>query len=290
MQKCKKNLNPRQRFRFFVAPIGFEPIQTEPESAVLPLHNRAKAKCAAKIQFFLYRASLYEKFFLADENHFIPDVPIHHNCLIINIIHFVVQGVVEDDFFVVAGEFCHAGADRRSYNLVIIVVWEVKSAIVVVVVDIVVDHNHRVPGVEESVGDDSSKGRAADHVVTIEVAAEDTIVEVVGSSVVVYRSDVVRDMHVSVVVVVVRVYVGSVRSRAGVRAVTVRMSARVSTVIASGLSARMSARTGLVTASVVAVASIAGTADRLRLCLSAFGVASSFCHCAGRGICTGGSC
>ena len=48
---------------FFVAPIGFEPIQTEPESAVLPLHNRAIAKCAAKIHFFLYRAYIYEFFF-----------------------------------------------------------------------------------------------------------------------------------------------------------------------------------------------------------------------------------
>lgn len=28
-------------FIFLVAPLGFEPRQTEPESAVLPLHNRA---------------------------------------------------------------------------------------------------------------------------------------------------------------------------------------------------------------------------------------------------------
>ncbi len=27
--------------RFFVAPLGLEPRHTEPESAVLPLHNRA---------------------------------------------------------------------------------------------------------------------------------------------------------------------------------------------------------------------------------------------------------
>ena len=65
LQKCKKNLNPMLDSDFFVAPIGFEPIQTEPESAVLPLHNRAIAKCAAKIQFFLYRASLYEIFFFS---------------------------------------------------------------------------------------------------------------------------------------------------------------------------------------------------------------------------------
>ena len=98
--------------------------------------------------------------------------------------------------------------------MVIILVGEVKSAIVVVVADIVVDHDHRSPGVEEAVGDDGSEGRTADDVVAIDVAAIDTVVEVVGDTVVVDRSDVVRDMHVTVVVVVVRVYVGIVRGGA----------------------------------------------------------------------------
>ena len=103
MQKCKKKLNPALDSVFFVAPIGFEPIQTEPESAVLPLHNRAIAKCAAKIHFFLYRAYIYEFFFSADENDLIPDISIHHNCLIINVFHFVVNVVFEVEHFVVAG-------------------------------------------------------------------------------------------------------------------------------------------------------------------------------------------
>lgn len=38
MKWAKKNHAMRD---FEVAPIGLEPIQTEPESAVLPLHHRA---------------------------------------------------------------------------------------------------------------------------------------------------------------------------------------------------------------------------------------------------------
>ena len=152
-------------------------------------------------------------FFLADENHFIPDESIYHNCLIINVINFIVEGVVEDDFFVVAGQFSEAGTDRRSYNLVIVVVREVKSAVVIVVFYVVVDYHYGFPGVEDGVCDDGSERRAADNVVSVDVAAEDAVVEVVGSSVVVYRSYVVRDVHVVVVVVVVRVHVRVVRGR-----------------------------------------------------------------------------
>lgn len=100
--------------------------------------------------------------------------------------------------------------------MVIIVVREVKSAIVVVVSDVVVDHNHGSPGVEKGVGDDGSEGRAADDVVSVHVAAVDSVVEVVGSAVVVNRSYTRGDVHVAVVVVVVRVYVGVVRGRASV--------------------------------------------------------------------------
>jgi hypothetical protein len=169
---------------------------------------------------------LLKKNLLTYKNHFVPDISADYNCLIINVIHFVIEGVVEDDFFVVAGQFGHSCTDGRIYNLVIIVVWEVKSAIIIVVIDIVVNHNHRTPGAEESVGDDSSKGRTADDVVSIEVAAVNTVVEVVGSSVVIYGSDVMRDVDMTVIVVVIRVYIGGVRCAAVVRTVTLRMSSR----------------------------------------------------------------
>ena len=251
--KVQKKTESSFGLSFFVAPIGFEPIQTEPESAVLPLHNRAIAKSAAKIQFFLYRALLYEIFFLADENHFVPDISTDHNCLIINVIHFVIEGVVKDDFFVVAGQFRHSGTDRRGYNLVIIVVWEVKSAIIIVVIHIVVHHHDGAPSVEEGVGYDSSKRRAANDVVTIEIAAVNTVVEVVGDAIVVNRSDVMRNTHMSVIVVVVRVYVRGVRSAVTmVSVVTIRMSSRLSSV------------TGLV-ATCISVSFVAGTRHRLRL-------------------------
>lgn len=153
--------------------------------------------------------------------------------------------------------------------MVIIVVGEVKSAIIIVVVDVSVDHNHRVPGVEEAVGDDGSEGRTADDVVTIDVAAVNTVVEVVGDAVVVNRSDVVRNVHIAVVVVVVRVYIGGVRySRTVVRAVSFRMS--------SGMSSGLSGTSGLVAAGIV-VAVIAGTGHRLRLSLTLFGV-SALCR------------
>jgi hypothetical protein len=167
-----------------------------------------------------------KKNLLAYKNHFVPDISADYNCLIINVIHFVIEGVVEDDFFVVAGQFGHSCTDGRIYNLVIIVVREVKSAIIVVVVDIVVDHNHGVPGAEERVSNDCSKGRTADDVVSIEVAAVNTVVEVVGSSVVIYGSDVMRNVDMTVIVVVIRVYVGSVSSGAVMRTVTLWMSSR----------------------------------------------------------------
>ena len=207
-----------------------------------------------------------KKNLLTYKNYFVPYISTDHNCLIVNVFHAIVKGVVKDDFFVVAGQFRHSCADRRSYNLVIIVVGEVKSAIVVVVVDVFVDHNHRVPGVEEAVGDDSSEGRTADDVATIDVAAVNTVVEIVGDAVIVNRSDVVRNVHIAVVVVVVRVYVRSVRcSRTVVRAVSSGMSY-------SGLSGT----SGLVAAGVV-VAFIAGTGHRLRLSLTLFGV-SALCR------------
>ena len=206
-------------------------------------------------------------FFLAHENHLVPDISTYHNGLIINVIHFVVQGVVKDNFFVVAGEFCHAGTDRTIYNLVIIAVGEVKSTIVVVVGDIVVNHNYRFPAIEDCVGDDGSKGRAADDVVAIDVAAIDAVVEVVRHSVVVNRSDVVRDVHVAVIVVVVRVHVGSVRGGSRSRSVSRSMFSGT-----SGLS--------VVTAFVVTVVvsrrcSVARTSGyRLRSRMTLFGVTS----------------
>jgi len=72
-----------------------------------------------------------------------------------------------------------------------------------------VDYDHRSPGVEEVVCDDSSDRRAADHIVSIDVAAEDTVVEVVGHAVIVNRTDVVRNRHVMTEVVVVRVHIRS---------------------------------------------------------------------------------
>ena len=208
-----------------------------------------------------------KKNLLTHKNHFVPYISTDYNCLIVNVFHAIVKGVVKDNFFVVAGQFRDSCTDRRGYNLVIIVVGEVESAIVVVVVDVFVDHNHRVPSVEEAVGDDGSEGRTADDVATIDVAAVNTVVEVVGDAVVVNRSDVVRNVHIAVVVVVVRVYIGGVRySRTVVRAVSVRMSSR-----SSGLSGT----SGLVAAGIV-VAVIAGTGHRLRLSLTLFGVSALF--------------
>jgi hypothetical protein len=210
-----------------------------------------------------------KKNLLTYKNHFVPDISANYNCLIINVIHFVIEGVVEDDFFVVARQFGYSCTDGGIYNLVIIVVWEVKSAIVVVVVDIVVDHNHRVPGVEESVGDDSSKGRTADDIVSIEVAAVNTVVEVVGSSVIIYGSDVVRNVDMTVIVVVIRVYVGSVRCGAVVRTVSIMVSPRtrlVATVVG------------------VAVAILTRTRDGLRLSFTFTCISALFSHSSSSGV------
>lgn len=106
---------------------------------------------------------------------------------------------------------------------------------------------------EKSVGDDGSEGRTADHEVTIDVAAIDTVVEIVGGAVIIDRSDMVRDMHVSVIVVVIRVYVGGVgHSVSRIRAVAIGMT--------SG--------SRLVTIASVGIAFGAGTAYGLRLCLT----------------------
>jgi len=156
--------------------------------------------------------------------------------------------------------------------LVIIVVREVESAVVIVVVHILIDYNHGSPSVEERVGDDGSERRTADYVATVDVAAIDAVVEVVGYTVVIDRSDVVRDVHIAVVVVVIRVYIGGVRhSVSRIRAVTVTigMSSR------SGLVA-----TGIVVATSVVVSAIARTRDRLRLCLTLCSV-SAFCFSIG---------
>ena len=218
--------------------------------------------------FFLPRIPFFEKNLLTHKNYFVPDVSADDNCLIINVIHFVIEGVVQDNFFVVAGQFCHAGTDRRSYNLVIVVVREVESAVVIVVIHILIDYNHGSPSVEERVGDDGSKRRTADYEATVDVAAIDAVVEVVGYAVVIDRSDVVRNMHIAVVVVVIRVYIGGVRysvSRVRTVTVTIGMPSR------SGLVAP-----GIVIASSVVVSAIARTRNRLRLCLTLCGI-SAFC-------------
>jgi len=72
-----------------------------------------------------------------------------------------------------------------------------------------VDDDYRIPGVEDAVGDDSSDRRAANHIVSVEIAAKDAVVEVVGHAVIVHRADVARDGHVVTEVVVIRVHVRS---------------------------------------------------------------------------------
>lgn len=89
------------------------------------------------------------------------------------------------------------------------------------------DYNHRSPGVEDAVSDDSSDRRTADHVVPIDVAAEDAVVEVVGHAVIVNRADVVRNAHVVTEVVVIRVHVGSgLRSGSSTRSTCVSVVLR----------------------------------------------------------------
>ena len=58
MSSAKKRRTPYRRFFFFVAKLGLEPRQTEPESVVLPLHHLAISltsivrKSAAKVLLF----------------------------------------------------------------------------------------------------------------------------------------------------------------------------------------------------------------------------------------------
>ena len=163
--------------------------------------------------------------------------------------------------------------------MVIIAVREVKSAIIVVVSDVVVNHDYGSPGVENGVGDDGSKGRTADHIVAIEVAGIDTVVEVVGDAVVVNRSDAGRNVHVLVVVVVIRVYVGSVGVSSGACA---RASRSGMTGISrmTGVAARSS--------TAVVVALVAGASHRLRLSLTFLSVSASLRDSSRFRICGGG--
>ena len=208
-----------------------------------------------------------KKNLLTHKNYFVPYISTDDNCLIVNVFHAIVKGVVKDDFFVVAGQFRHSCTDRRGYNLVIIAVGEVKSAIIIVVRHIVVNHDYGSPGVEDGVGDDGSERRAADDVVSIDIAAVNAVVEVVGDSVVIYRSDVMRDMHVAVVVVVIRVYVGSVGCRSVSRAMSGSVFART-----SGLSVMS---VFVVTVVVVGRSFVAGTSGyRLRRSLTLFCITS----------------
>ena len=83
---------------------------------------------------------------------------------------------------------------------------------------------------EDAVGDDGSDRRTADHVVPIDVAAEDAVVEVVGHAVIVNRTDVVRNAHVVTEVVVIRVHIGSgLRSGARGTGVAVVLRSRLRT-------------------------------------------------------------
>ena len=45
----RRENNPMAILSFYVAPLGLEPRQTEPESVVLPLHNRAMLLAGAKV-------------------------------------------------------------------------------------------------------------------------------------------------------------------------------------------------------------------------------------------------
>lgn len=115
-------------------------------------------------------------------------------------------------------------------------------------------------------GDDCSYRRAADDVVSVDVAAVNAVVEIVGGAMVVDRSDIVGNMHVPVIVVVVGVYIGGVRdSVSGVRSV------------ASGMTAR-----GRLAAVVhIIVTFCAGAVYRLGLCLTLCRVAA-LCRGVGR--------
>ena len=99
---------------------------------------------------------------------------------------------------------------------------------------------------EEAVGNHGSDRRAADYVVTIEIAAEEAVVEVVGHAVIVNRTDVVRDVHVVAEVVVVRVHI-RYRLRRGT-------SSRVSTVVL-----RSSLRTSLSVACITSLGVVFGS-------------------------------
>lgn len=163
---------------------------------------------AQRYTFFHIPSALKQFFFLTYENHFIPDIPTHYNFFIINVIHFVVNVSVQNDFLIIARKFSHAGTNRRVHNHVIFLSRGVKCAIIVVICHISVNDHHGAPGVEDGMCDDSSYRRAADDIVSVDVAAVNTVVEVVGDTVIVNGADTVRNVHVVTERVVVRVYIG----------------------------------------------------------------------------------
>ena len=162
---------------------------------------------AQRYTFFHIPSALKQFFFLTYENHFIPDISAHYNFLVINIIHFVIDVSVQNDFFIVTRKFGHAGTDRRVHNHVIFLSRGVKCAIIVVISHISIDDHHRAPSAEDGVSYDSSDRRAADDIVSVDVAAVNAVVEVVGNAVIVNGTDTVRNVHVVTKGVVVRVYV-----------------------------------------------------------------------------------
>lgn len=85
--------------------------------------------------------------------------------------------------------------------------YSVEGSVVVVVVNVVVDYDYWSPTVEDCVSDNGSDRWAANHVVTVDISAEQAVVEVVWIAVVVYWTNSRRDIHVVAKVVVIRVYV-----------------------------------------------------------------------------------
>lgn len=81
----------------------------------------------------------------------------------------------------------------------------VEGSVIVVVVHISVDYDYWVPTVEDCVGDDCTYWWAANHIVSVDISAEQTVVEVVWVAVVVNWTNSWRDIHVMAKVVVIRV-------------------------------------------------------------------------------------
>lgn len=85
----------------------------------------------------------------------------------------------------------------------------IKCSIIVVVGDVLIDDDYGVPSVEEGVGNNGSYRRAADDIHSIDIATIDTVVEVVGDAMEVYRTDVTRNIVMVSKVVVVGVHIRS---------------------------------------------------------------------------------